>query len=199
MVVIRFMCMPPTSWGGADRMHATGGKVPGIRFPRARAGTPTGVDLTSILLAPVQLPLRAVRGIEELTAELRQVRAIAEHIDGLLPATLEAITLLTRVAESVDVTGQQIIVGGADLTDATRTQERRTRELIDGGEELTEVSKQLEADLQIIRAALPRILRALDTVDRLEEEVETVADTIEPLQGAAERVGRVTRRLSRTS
>jgi hypothetical protein len=47
-------------------------------------------------------------------------------------------------------------------------------------------------------AVLPRILRALDTVDRLEEEVETVADTIEPLQGAAERVGRVTQRLSRS-
>ena len=135
------------------------------------------MNLTSIVLAPVQLPLRAVRGIEELTAELKEVRAIAERID---------------------ITGQQIVVGGADLTDATRTQELRTRQLIDGGAELTEVSKQLEADLQVFRAALPRILRALDTVDRLEEEVETVAETIEPLQGAAERVGRVTKRLSRT-
>jgi len=136
------------------------------------------VNLTSIVLAPVQLPLRALRGIEELTAEITRLRV---------------------VAQSLDATGQQIVVGGTDLTDATRTQERRTRELIDGGAELTEVSKRLEDDLEVFIAVLPRILRALDTVDRLEEEVETVADTIEPLQGAAERVGRVTRRLSRTS
>lgn len=157
------------------------------------------MDLTSLLLSPVRIPLRIAHGIEELTAEMAQVRAIAERIDGALPRTLDAITVLTRVAESLDVTGRQIVVGGGELTDATRTQERRTRELIDGGEELTEVSRQLEGDLQILRAALPRILRALDTVDRLEDEVETVADTIEPLQGAAESVGRVTRRLSRAT
>jgi methyl-accepting chemotaxis protein len=157
------------------------------------------VNLTSIVLAPVQLPLRAVRGIEELTAELKEVRAIAERIDAALPHALAAVTALTRVAESVDVTGQQIVVGGGDLTEATRTQEHRTRELIDGGAELTAVSKRLEDDLEVFVAVLPRILQALDTVDRLEEEVETVADTIEPLQGAAERVGRVTKRLSRTS
>lgn len=136
------------------------------------------MNLTSLVLAPVQLPFRAVRGIEEMTGELKRLRLVAQRLD---------------------VTAQQIVVGGADLTEATRTQERRTRELIDGGAELTEVSRQLEANLEVFVAVLPRILRALDTVDRLEEEVETVADTIEPLQGAAERVGRVTRRLSRTS
>ena len=136
------------------------------------------MNLTSIVLAPVQFPLRAVRGIEELAAELKRLRLVAQSLDG---------------------TAQQIVVGGADLTEATRTQERRTRELIDGGAELTEVSKRLEDDLEVFIAVLPRILRALDTVDRLEEEVETVAETIEPLQGAAERVGRVTKRLSRTS
>ena len=156
------------------------------------------MDLASIVLAPVRIPLRLAHGIEELAAEIKQIRAVAERIDTALPDALAAITILTRVAEALDVTAQQIVVGGADLTDATRTQERRTRELIEGGEDLTEVSTQIEADLQILRAALPRILDALDTVDRLEEEVETVADTIEPLQGAAERVGRVTRRLSRT-
>ena len=105
--------------------------------------------------------------------------------------------LSERVAESVDVTGQQIVVGGRDLTDATRTQERRTQELIDGGAELTEVSRQLAAELHVIETALPRLLEALDAVERLEGDVEAVAETIEPLQGAAERVGRVTRRLSR--
>jgi hypothetical protein len=40
-------------------------------------------------------------------------------------------------------------------------------------------------------------LRSLDTVDELEEAAETMADTMEPLQGAAERVGRITKRLTR--
>jgi ABC-type transporter Mla subunit MlaD len=156
------------------------------------------VDLTSIVLAPVRVPLRIAEGVEELVSELRQVRAVAERIDRVLPEALAAIALLTRTADSVDVTGQQIVSGGRDLTEATWTQEQRTRELIDGGEELTQVSKQLEADLEVFRAFLPKLLEVLDTVERLEGDVETVAETIEPLQGAAERVGRVTRRLSRT-
>jgi hypothetical protein len=118
-----------------------------------------------------------VEGVDDLSSELRRLR---------------------QVVERLELVGREIVVGGSELTEATKTQERRTRELIDGGEDLTEVSRQLEADLQVFRAVVPRILRALDTVDRLEGEVETVAETIEPLQGAAERVGRVTRRLSRT-
>jgi hypothetical protein len=34
-------------------------------------------------------------------------------------------------------------------------------------------------------------------MEELEGAVETVADTVEPLQGAVERVGRATKRLSR--
>jgi conjugal transfer/entry exclusion protein len=36
-------------------------------------------------------------------------------------------------------------------------------------------------------------------VEQLEESVETVADTVEPLQGVANGVGRVSNRLSRQS
>ena len=129
---------------------------------------------------------------------MKQVRTVGESVLSTLQVAVEAITVLTRVAESIDVTGQQIVVGGRDLTAVTRAQERDTRELIEGGRELTEVAKEIEANLEVFRAVLPRLLEALETVDRLESEVETVAETIEPLQGAAERVGRVTKRLSRT-
>ncbi len=157
------------------------------------------MDVVSLVLTPVRLPLRLARGLEELAGEISRVRTVVERVAGVLPAALDAITVLTRVAESLDVTGQQIVVGGRDLTEATRTQERLTREMIDGGEELTEISRQLETDLRVLQTALPRLLEALDAMERLEGDVETVAETIEPLQGAAERVGRVTRRLSRTS
>lgn len=156
------------------------------------------MDLKSIVLSPVRLPFRLVRAVEELASEVAQARSLVTGTNVTLQAALQAITLLTRTAESLDVTAQQIVVGGKDLTEATRGQERRTEELISGGEDLTAVAEQLALDLAVLRDALPRILEALDTVDRLEGEVETVAETIEPLQGAAERVGRVTRRLSRT-
>ena len=156
------------------------------------------MDLTSIVLAPIRLPMRLASAVEELTTEMKQVRTVGESVLSTLQLAVEEITVLTRVAESVDVTGQQIVVGGRDLTAVTRAQERDSRELIEGGRDLTEVAKDIETNLEIFRAVLPRLLEALDTVDRLETEVETVAETIEPLQGAAERVGRVTKRLSRT-
>jgi hypothetical protein len=49
----------------------------------------------------------------------------------------------------------------------------------------------------VFLAALPRMLEGLDVVEQLEDAVETVAETVEPLAGAAEGVGRLTRRLSR--
>jgi methyl-accepting chemotaxis protein len=167
------------------------------------SGYARSMDLTAILSAPVRIPLRVVQGIEELTAELRQVRAVAERIDATLPTVLQAITLLTRTADSVDVTGQQIVVGGADLTEATRSQERLTRELIDGGEELTETAKVLHLDTRELIDGGEELTATAKTLHvdtrELEEAVGTVADTVEPLQGAAERVGRVTQRFSRSS
>lgn len=48
-----------------------------------------------------------------------------------------------------------------------------------------------------IRAALPPLLRELDSVEELEESVGTVAATVEPLQGVTRGVGRMSERLSR--
>ena len=59
------------------------------------------------------------------------------------------------------------------------------------------VAKDLAESLRVLRAALPRLLDGLDSVEQLEESVDTVAETVEPLQGVAKRVGRVSDRLSR--
>jgi conjugal transfer/entry exclusion protein len=61
------------------------------------------------------------------------------------------------------------------------------------------VAKDLAESLQVVRVALPRLLEGLDSVEQLEESVETVAETVEPLQGVAKGVGRVSDRLSRRS
>jgi len=194
------------------------------------------MDVTSLLLAPVRVPLRLAKALDDLSviaahagrdpdpveevrdrfdlalAELAMVAGMAkEVVEGGAELTqvargvhatlfelLEVARVLVPITAALQVTAEQIRDGGQDLDATGRTLDAHTVELIDGGTRLTEVSEQLEADLRVFRAALPRLLQGLDTVEQLEGAVETVAETVEPLQGAAERVGRVTQRLSRS-
>ena len=180
------------------------------------------MDLTSVLLAPVRVPVRVAQALDDLATLAERARRdpdpveeVRDRVD-LLIAELHAINIaardilafgtellaeahsLNRTGQSLDQTGRDLVGGGEQLVAVTKAVDVDTRELIDGGEDLTAVSESLAADLRVFRAALPRLLQGLDTVEDLEEAVETVAETVEPLQGAAERVGRVTRRLSRT-
>jgi hypothetical protein len=160
-----------------------------------------------------------------LHGDLGALHALAERLMG-------GLTELIATARSVDGTGQEIVVGGQDLTDTAKALDvhalelirggsdlhatakaldGHSVELIEGGSDLTAVSEELEAHLRVFRAVLPRLLETLDTVDHLEDAVDTVAEsvepltgavesvaeTVEPLAGAAEGVGRITKRLSR--
>lgn len=159
-------------------------------------------------------PVEEVR--ERLDALLAEIGALTALI-GPLHA---AVTMLIAAAERVDGTAGEIVVGGRDLTEVARgldgraialidggerlrqTSERldtHSVELIDGGADLTAVAQELAGTLRVFRAVLPRLLDGLDTVEQLEDAVETVAETVEPLAGAAEGVGRITDRLTRRS
>jgi hypothetical protein len=193
------------------------------------------MELTSLVLAPVRIPIRIVKALDDLTAladrarrdpdpieqardrldllmvelaeVVRQARAIVDggaeltQVARQTHATMYELLVVARALVptglALDATGERIIDGGQDLTAVGEKLHVDTRELIDGGERLTAVSEELESHLRVFRAALPRMLQGLDTVEHLEDAVETVAETIEPLQGAAERVGRVTQRLGR--
>ena len=188
------------------------------------------MDVGSLLLAPIRVPLRVGRALDDLAALAERARRdpdpveeVRERIDALLAeiGTLNALAAdLLPVARRLNGTGREIVDGGAELTAEARglrgvaaeirdggtelTWEARglrgvAAEIRDGGERLTEVSEALEQHLRVFHAALPRLLEGLDTVEELEEAVETVAHTVEPLQGAAERVGRVTQRFSRSA
>ncbi len=195
------------------------------------------MDLGSIVLAPVRIPQRLLRLLDDINviaehsgrdpdpveevrdrvdlviAELALVAGMAkEVVDGgaelakvardmhaTMAGVLEVAGALVPVTAALLQTSEQIVVGGDDLNRTALTLDAHTVELIDGGTRLTEVCERMEADLRVFRAALPRLLQGLDTVEQLEDAVETVAETVEPLQGAAERVGRVTQRLSRSS
>ncbi len=144
--------------------------------------------------------------IDLLIAEIGTLNALAAE---LLPVAASIIAVgreivdggaeLTMETKRVNANAREIVLGGEELTATGRVLDSDTRELIEGGARLTEVSELLEAHMRTFRAALPRLLEGLDTVEQLEDAVETVADTVEPLQGAAERVGRMTNRFSRSS
>jgi hypothetical protein len=130
--------------------------------------------------------------LETLIASIRKVDASAVA----LGAGGEDLLLTTR---SLDSTARAIETGGRELRRTGDVLDEHTQELITGGQDLTAVAKDLADSLRVLRAALPRLLEGLDSVEQLEESVETVADTVEPLQGVAKGVGRVSDRLSRQS
>lgn len=127
-----------------------------------------------------------------LIADIRKVDASAVA----LGAGGEDLLLVTR---SLNSTARAIETGGRDLRRTGEVLDEHTQELITGGQDLTAVAKDLADSLRVLRAALPRLLEGLDSVEQLEESVETVAETVEPLQGVAKGVGRVSDRLSRQS
>ena len=212
------------------RPHSRDFGAPRSAGARAASGIDGGVDVASLLLAPVRVPLRVGRALDDLAALADRARRdpdpvaeVSDRIDALLAelATLNALAAeLLPTAVALDATAREIVDGGAELTAEARALRQVAREIRDGGtelthearalrgvsieirdggERLTEVSQALELHLRTFHAALPRLLQGLDTVEELEEAVETVADTVEPLQGAAARVGRVTQRFSRSA
>lgn len=188
------------------------------------------MDVASLLLAPVRVPLRLGRALDDLAtiadrarrdpdpveqvrtrldallgeldtlnAQVRDVLPVAAAITVVGREIVDGGAELTAEARRLNATAREIVLGGEDLTATARILHVDTRELIDGGARLTDVAEDMERHLRTFRAALPRVLEGLDTVEELEQAVETVADTVEPLQGAAERVGRVTQRFSRSA
>jgi prefoldin subunit 5 len=130
--------------------------------------------------------------LETLIAAIRTVDASA----GALGAGGEDLLHATR---SLNSTARAIETGGRELRRTGEDLDGHTQELIAGGGDLTAVAKDLAGSLRVLRAALPGLLEGLDSVEQLEESVDTVAETVEPLQGVAKSVGRVSDRLSRRS
>jgi hypothetical protein len=158
------------------------------------------MDVLSLVLAPVRVPLRLARALDDLAAIADRARrdpdpvvVVRERLDvaidrleAVLAVTTELVGVghgVVRTGLSLDSTGRDLYAGGADLTTAAKAIEADTRKLIDGGEDLRAVSERLEDHLRVFRLVLPKLLE-------LEGAIETVAETVEPLQGATERLGR---------
>ena len=128
--------------------------------------------------------------LERLVAGIGKVDASALA----LGAGGEDLLLSTRELNS---TARTIETGGRELRRTGEVLDEHTQELIAGGKDLTAVAKDLSDSLRVLRVALPHLLEGMDSVEQLEDSVETVAETIEPLQGVAKGVGKVSDRLSR--
>jgi hypothetical protein len=141
----------------------------------------------------------ARKRLDELFTELETLIVAIRTVDAsavALGAGGEDLLVATR---SLNSTARAIETGGRELRRTGEVLDEHTQELITGGQDLTAVAKDLADSLQVLRAALPRLLEGLDSVEQLEESVDTVAETVEPLQGVAKGVGRVSDRLSRRS
>jgi hypothetical protein len=175
-----------------------------------------------IALAPARFVRVVARAAEDLNALAERARRdpdpveeARKRVDALF-AQLETLVVAIRTVEATGVAlgagGEDLLLATRELNSTARTIEtggrdlRRTGELLDdhtqdliaGGKELTAVAKELAHSMRILRTSLPQLLDGMDSVAHLEESVETVAETIEPLQGVAKGVGRVSERLSRS-
>lgn len=140
-----------------------------------------------------------MRALEDLNAVAERARRepdpveeVRQRIDTLL---VEAAALIANV-QRLEALTAEVVLGEHELIAVGERVDRGAAEVAAGAAELTAVAQSIDETLGVFRAALPKLLRGLETAEQLEESVETVADAVEPLQGAAERVGRVTRRLS---
>ena len=176
-----------------------------------------------IVLAPWRAVRVLARAAGDLNAVAERARRDPDPVDEArerLDALLSQLETLVGAVRTVDASALALGAGGEDLVVATRelnstartiesggrelrrtgeVLDDHTQELIKGGQDLTAVAKDLADSLRVLRATFPRLLEGLDSVEQLEESVETVAETVEPLQGVAKGVGRVSDRLSRRS
>jgi methyl-accepting chemotaxis protein len=152
---------------------------------------------------------RARRDPDPVEEARERLDALFTQLESLLAAirTVNASALavgaggedLVVAARELDSTARTIETGGRDLRRTGEILDAHTQELIAGGQDLTAVAKDLADSLRVVRAAVPRLVEGMDSVEQLEDSVETVAETVEPLQGVAKGVGRVSDRLSRRS
>ena len=176
-----------------------------------------------IVLAPWRAARVLIRAADDLNSVAERARRDPDPVEEAqvrLDALFRELETLIGAVRTVDASAVALGAGGEDLlgpresstprrgrsrrgavTCATpaRCSTRTRRSSSRAGRKLTAVAKDMAHSLRIFRAALPRLLEGLETVEELEASVDTVAETVEPLQDVAKGVGRVTDRLTRRS
>jgi methyl-accepting chemotaxis protein len=142
------------------------------------------------LLNPLTVPRLALRALDDLNSLADVARRDPHPMEELASRADEIgkdLEALVEVARGIQATGQEIIVGGDDLRRTGVSLDGTAAEIRDGGEELR----------QAVTAMLEVAQRLLGHLPALEDSVDTVAETMEPLQKPAEKVGKLSNALSR--
>jgi hypothetical protein len=155
------------------------------------------LDVVAAPWRGVQLIARAADDLNAMAERARRDPDPVEEARERLDTLFGELETLIAAIRGVDASAVELHDGGEDLLLETRALHATARAIESGGRELTAAAQDLAGSLRILRAALPRLLDGLDTVEQLESSVETVAETVEPLKGVAKGVGRVSNRLSR--
>ena len=170
------------------------------------------MDLTSIVLAPVRVPMRIAQALDDLATLAEKARQDPDPVD----QARERVDLL--IIELAEATRQirELIDGGAELTQVARGTHATMFELLqaarallpttlaldstgmrlhDGGEELTATAKQLHVDT---RELIDGGERLTAVSEQIEEDLRVFRaamprimeglDTVEELEGAVETV-----------
>lgn len=127
----------------------------------------------------------------------RELAVMTQQVHTTMLAVHEIAGGLGRIGSGLEDRSRELLLSGATLTERSNSLEAQLRELTKGTLRLNDATAQLDADVRSLLSAMPKLIEGVDTVEQLEGAVETVAETMEPLQDTAERVGRVTKRLSR--
>jgi len=170
------------------------------------------MDLGSLLLAPVRVPMRVAQALDDLATLADRARRDPDPAE----VALERIDLLLLELAAVVAIIRELIDGGLELTDTAKLIDAHLRELlpvagalvptarmldgtgraiIDGGEELTQTAKILDVDTRELIAGGTRLT---DVAERMEADLRVFRaampqllkglDTVEELEGAVETV-----------
>jgi methyl-accepting chemotaxis protein len=130
------------------------------------------------LLAPLRLGARALEDLHRVAVALEAAAGAGPKVDARVRRLEGRIDHLERAADALNAVAREIVTGGDDLRRSADALRETSERLHDGGQDL-------------LGATRVQARRTGEMVG----EAETIADTLEPLQDAAERVGRISERL----
>lgn len=111
------------------------------------------MDVLSLVLAPVKVPLRIVAALDDLAVLADRARNEPDLIEGID----ERLDALVAELATVSAAARELTAGCRDLTATAEHLDGTAQEIVTGGRDLTATAK------------------------RLDDDTETIADAVEPL------------------
>src|SRR4051794_31948532 len=179
----------------ADRRQALGRRL-GVG---GRLGHRRSEGIFPATVNPLTLPPRLIlRALDDLHAIAEAARRLPtleamlvdrfDTLDARAEEVLERMGEMLALGERVSERGREIVAFGERI-------DARGEELLERGGELVVQGREIVAQAQEVAVTGRELAAAFPTLERTAQIGETLAQAVEPLQGAAERLGRVVDRL----